>query len=132
MQDKAVMIVLLIVLSITLVFQTTNNAFGIAVTPSFITIDLSGTANVNDFPYGITCDDPNYVWTTITAQGKLARIDKNTQAITLFDNNPASTSGREWYSDVYDSTSDDVFILERDNGLVLRYDKTGNSWTGIP
>jgi len=61
------MIVLLIVLSITLVFQTTNNAFGIAVTPSFITIDLSATPNVNDFPYGITCDDPNYVWATISS-----------------------------------------------------------------
>ena len=111
------------VLLFTLGLQTTNNAEGQVITQtetSFLTIDLSGTANVNDFPYGITCDDPNYVWTTITAQGKLARIDKNTQAITLFDNNPASTSGREWYSDVYDSPSDDVFILERDNGLVLR------------
>ena len=129
---KSVILGILAVLLVIIVSQTTNNASGVLSTPSYITIPLSDTPNPNDFPYGITCDDPNYAWVTIHSQGKLARIDKTTQAVTFFDNNPLSTSGREWYSVVYHSASDDLFVNERDNGLVLRYDKSGNTWTNIP
>lgn len=128
---KPLFLGLFAVLSIIMLSQTTNYAFG-AVIPTFLTIDLSGTPNLNDFPYGITCDDPNYAWVTITSQGKLARIDKNTQSITLFDNDPSSASGRDWYSDDYEPTSGDIFVVERDNGLVLRHDPELNSWTNIP
>ena len=62
----------------------------------------------------------------------LVRIHKSTHSTTIFDNDAASTNGRNWYSAVYDSTSGDVFINERDNGLILRYDPELNSWTNIP
>lgn len=104
----------------------------VAQTTDFLTIDLSSTPVTTDFPYGITCDDPNYVWVTITGQGKVARIDKSTRSVSLFDNVPSSGAGREWYSVVYHSTSNDLFVNERDNGLVLRYDKDTDTWTNIP
>src|SRR3990167_897020 len=114
--------------------QTTNNAEGqiLQTDTSFLTIDLSSTGNPSDFPYGITCDDPIYCWSTIHANGMLVRIHKGTHSTTIFDNDAASTNGRNWYSAVYDSTSCDVFINERDNGLILMYDPELNSWTNIP
>lgn len=125
---------IILVFSVIVALFGLNQVYGqvVSETPSYLTIDLSSSANPTDFPYGISCDDASYAWMTITGQGKLARIDKNTQSVSLFDNDLASTSGREWYSVVYEPNTDDLFVNERDNGLVLRYDKTGNTWTNIP
>lgn len=115
-----------------IISMNTVNAQVVSSTPTFQTIDLSSTPIPNDFPYGITCDDSAYVWVTIHGQGKLVRLAKSDRSVTLFDNIPSSGSGREWYSVVYEPNSDDLFVNERDNGLVLRYDKTSNTWTNIP
>lgn len=127
----------IVILSVFLLFLgiisvNTVNAQVVSSTPTFQTIDLSSTPVPNDFPYGITCDDSAYTWMTIHGQGKLVRIAKSDRSVTLFDNIPSSGSGREWYSVVYEPNSDDLFVNERDNGLVLRYDKSSDTWTNIP
>ncbi|KKQ99347.1 MAG: hypothetical protein UT24_C0024G0022, partial [Candidatus Woesebacteria bacterium GW2011_GWB1_39_12] len=130
MQDKAVMIVLLIVLSITLVFQTTNNAYGAVTTPTFTTIDVSGTFNVNDYLFGITCTDATYRYVALYSQGKLVRIDRSTNAVTFFDNN-AVAAGEDWYSLVTDPVSGKIFVNERDTGRSLSFNPSTGLFTSF-
>jgi len=108
-----------------------HNASAVSITPSFITMDISSSPNSNDFPYGIDCSDPNYVYVTIFAQGALGRIDKTTQAFTLFDNDNVA-SGEDWYSTVRDPSSGKIFINEKDTGRLRVFDPTSSTFATVP
>lgn len=100
---------------------------------TFTTIDLTGQLNTNDFPYGIDCTDPNYVYMTIHNQGLIVKIDKLTKSYTIIPDPKTVSSGQDFYSIVSDSNGK-KYINERDNGIVWQYDPTlsGNSaWTRI-
>lgn len=93
-----------------------------------ITIDLSGQPNTNTFPYGICYDGTQYVWVLIFASGQLARIDKGTSSVTIFDND-SGTSGFDWYSCAYKDGK--IYITEKDTGRMRIYTVSTNSWTTI-
>lgn len=123
---------LLIVLFLTSVFTTyAPEANAVATAPSYINIDLSGTLNVVDFPYGIDCSDSTYVYQTIHNQGLLVRIDRSTQAVTLISDPENVVSGQDFYAIVRD-TSGNLFINERDNGELWKYVPSSGTWTRIP
>ena len=118
------------VLSFIILSQTTNYAFG-ATVPSFITMDISGTPNPNDFPYGIDCSDSQYVYGTLFAQGAVYRIDKATKAVTIFDNN-AVASGEDLYSIVRHPVSGKLYMNEKDTGRTQVFNPSGSTFTIIP
>lgn len=119
-----------------------KRAFAATTTPStsYINIDLNTYApnNPTDFLYGITCDDPNYVYTLIYKQGKVAVIDKTNQTIIgAYDDPEGPTpAGRGFYSITKDPVTGALFVNEQNNGKVWRIDPThiGNAsgWTSIP
>lgn len=135
--EKNLLSILLVGLLVAGIFATTTmapqRAFA-ATANSFITVDLSGTLNPNDFPYGIDCSaDANYVYMAIYNQGIIAKIDKNTkQVVALLDDTAGPvTDGQGFYSISNDSNGN-LFINERNNGKVWKYSTAGDTWTEIP
>lgn len=98
---------------------------------SFIDIDLSGSLNPTDSPFGIDCTDPNFCYVTINLQGMLAKIDKTTLAVTLIEDDELVSSGQDFYAIVKNPTDDKYYILERDSGQMKVYDVSDNSFTNI-
>ncbi len=100
--------------------------------PETINIDLSGTANPSDFPYGIECDaDPNFCFISIHSQGILAKIDKTTKAVTLIaDSLESASGGKDFYAITTDGNGN-LFIPERDNGEVKKYNINTDTWSRI-
>lgn len=124
---------LLVILPIFLfVFIGFNNVYGQISqnAPTFQTIDISSTPNVNDLPYGITCDDSTYRYMTLFSQGALVRVNKANNSVTIFDNDNVS-SGEDWYS-VVRTTSGKLFINEKDTGLVRVFDTGTNTFSSFP
>ncbi len=108
----------------------------------FIKINLNGTLNPGDTPFGIECGDPNFVYVTIFEQGLLAKISKTENAsgnhqVQLIDDPDLQDQpfGQHFYSIVRDPNTGDLFINEVDNGKAWRFDPTApleTAWTRIP
>lgn len=96
--------------------------------PSVITID----AGPGDFPYGINCDDANYVYVTLFRDGKLAKIDKDTKAVLDIIDNPQTGEFQQGFYSVARDASGNLWINERDGGKVWKYEPASSTWTPIP
>ncbi len=83
----------------------------------------------DDEPFGIDCGtvEDQFVYVTVLNQGLLARIDKNTNNTQIF-NNPddelfqALDISQEFYSIQRDPNSGHLYINERANGKLWRFD----------
>jgi|APSaa5957512535_1039671.scaffolds.fasta_scaffold01088_14 YVTN family beta-propeller protein len=122
-----VLLLSLLVISMALSFPT-QNAFAAT---SFVNVDISGSPNPNDIPYGIVCNDDDHRWITIEAQGALARIDKSDSSVTLF-NDDADVSGENWRGVTLNNDTGVLYIQERDNGKVKTFDTNSNAWGTVP
>ncbi|MFQ5941867.1 MAG: hypothetical protein ACE5KA_09250, partial [Nitrososphaerales archaeon] len=99
----------------------------------FIDIDLSGTANPADFPFGIECGDPDFVYVTIFSQGLLAKINKSTKLVEeLIDDPEGSEAGQNFYSIARSPNPGELFINERDSGRAWRFDPSTSMWNVTP
>jgi hypothetical protein len=118
-----------------------------AAQPVFITVDLSDVdetltdptkaKNPEDFPYGIECGDPNFVYITIHNQGLLAKISKaDPTNISLIDQpDEQVVGGQDFYSVERDPNTGNLFINERDTGELWRFipsQPIATAWTRIP
>ncbi|MFY3741271.1 MAG: hypothetical protein HMLIMOIP_001725 [Candidatus Nitrosomirales archaeon] len=107
-------------------------------TVDFITIDLSGTADPTDSPAGIECGEPDFVYVTIQRQGLLAKINKDTREVVELIENPDSEifgSFQNWFDVTRDPSTGNLFIIERDNGKLWRFDPAApreTAFTRIP
>ncbi|MFQ5941684.1 MAG: hypothetical protein ACE5KA_08320, partial [Nitrososphaerales archaeon] len=99
----------------------------------FIDIDLSGTPNPADFPFGIECGDPDFVYVTIFSQGLLAKINKSTKVVEeLIDDPEGSGGGQNFYSIARSPNPGELFINERDSGRAWRFDPSTSMWNVTP
>lgn len=111
-----------------------------ATTNDFINIDLNqfGPDNVNDFPYGINCDDPNHVYVTLFGQGRLVEINKANGTVLASYNDPEGniSGGQGFYSIARDPNTGNLFINEQNNGKVWKVNPTDanntSGWRAIP
>lgn len=94
---------------------------------SFINI-----ASGSDFPYGINCSDPDYVYVTIFRDGRLAKIDKDTKAVLDVIDNPQTGAFQQGFYSIARDGDGNLWINERDNGKVKKYDPVLDVWTTIP
>ncbi|MFQ5970508.1 MAG: hypothetical protein ACE5J2_08460 [Nitrososphaerales archaeon] len=110
---------------------------------SFIDVQekLDEEGFLDDFPFGIECRDPNSVYVTVFEQGLLARIDKDTRVVVEIIDDPdteivALTIGTQNFFDITrDPSTGNLFINERDNGKLWRFDPSApleTAWTRIP
>ncbi len=113
---------------------TYTNVNGQGLELQHIDVDLSNTANPNDFPFGIECGDPNFVYMTIFNQGLLAKVDKVTHAVQLIDDPDfqGEPSGQEFYGIARDPNTGNLFNNEVDNGKMWRFEPASSTWTRIP
>lgn len=114
-----------------------------AVTLSFITIDLSDvdptltdtskSKNTDDFPFGIECGDPEFVYVTIFKQGLLAKINKNTRVVEQLIDQPDEQviAGQNFYSITRDPNSGNLFMIESSNGELWRFEPSTSVWNRI-
>ena len=89
-----------------------QNAFAV----EFVNVSLTGTLNVNDFPYGIECSDNVYVYMTLFEQGALARINKSTLATQVIQDDELNASGEGFYSISRNPNNGDLLINKADKG----------------
>lgn len=102
-----------------------------ATSTSFVNVDISGTLNPNDQPFGIECSGTD-VYMTVFQQGLLARINKDTKAVSLIQHPEGpEVAGRGFYSLARDS-SGNIYVNEVNAGRVLRFNPTSETWTAIP
>lgn len=99
---------------------------------SFVDVPLTGSLNVNDFPYGIECSDDTYVYMTIFQQGALARIHKQTLATTIIPDNENNASGDDFYSISRNPNNGDLLINKADKGEVAIYHTSSSTWNKYP
>lgn len=100
----------------------------------FINVDLTQPPSIttDDFPYGITCDDPDFIYMTIFSQGLLAKINKQTRVVEeLIDDPEGSTEGQGFYGIARDSTGN-LFINELASGRAWRFEPSTSTWTLFP
>jgi hypothetical protein len=130
--DKNLILLSVILLITFMIYaEQTNHVFGdvTVITPSYTSINISGTPNTNDFPYGI-CSDGTYRYMTLFSHGSLVKILISDNSYTIYDNN-AVASGEDWYSCVV--ASGKVYINEKDTGLVRVFNISTNTYgTSIP
>jgi hypothetical protein len=113
----------------------------------FIEINLDNTLNPGDYPIGITCDDPDFVYATIFEQGLLARINKADTSDVVLINDPETfggdiilqQTGQGFYSIARDTATGAFFVNEVGNGKIWRFDPSvpdattnPDAWTNIP
>ncbi|GEM_PF-4024576 len=115
-----------------------------AVTLSFITIDLSDvdptltdtskSKNADDFPFGIECGDPEFVYVTVFKQGLLVKINKNTRAVEQLIDQPDEqvTVGQNLYSITRDPNTGNLFMIESSNGELWKFEPSSLVWTRVP
>jgi hypothetical protein len=104
---------------------------------SFINIDLSNTPNPDDFPFGIECGDPQFVYVTIFDQGLLAKIDKfSGQVVELIDDPDGPVAfGQAFYSIGRDPNTGNLFVNEETHGKAWRFSPylpQDSAWSRIP
>ncbi|MGH9879136.1 MAG: hypothetical protein ACRD5H_16020, partial [Nitrososphaerales archaeon] len=103
-----------------------------AQTVSFIDLTealTNGNFDPDDDPFGIDCGnvEDQFVYVTVLTQGLLARIDKNTNDTQIF-NNPDDQLfqdlfiPQEFYSVQRDPNTGNLFVNERVNGKLWRFD----------
>ncbi|MGH9922186.1 MAG: hypothetical protein ACRD38_05500, partial [Nitrososphaerales archaeon] len=112
--------------------------------PTFLEIDLtdvdptltdpSKSKNADDFPFGIECNDPQFVYVTIFKQGLLAKINKSTRIVEQFFDQPDEqvVSGQNLYSITRDDNTGNLFMNEVGNGELWRFEPASSAWTRIP
>src|SRR5687767_1160944 len=73
---------------------------------SNVNVDISETANPGDYLVGITCEDPDYLYTTLLNQGAIVKIDKDSRSVLGIFNDPSGNiaSGQDFYSIVRDGS----------------------------
>src|SRR3990167_7603839 len=126
-------IAVITILLFTLGLQTTNNAYGVVTTPTFLDIDVSARPTANgDYAFGLTCDDPTYRYASIFSSGAILRITKADNSYTIFDNN-AIAAGEDWYSTVQVLNANKVYSNEKDTGKLQVFNTLTNTFgTPIP
>lgn len=116
-----------------LLFAVNTQAYAqlAATEPTYTSVDLSGTLNLNDSPYGISCVDPDYVYMTIDAQGLLVRFAKSDKTVTILPDNNAVSGGENFYAIARDG-SGKLYMNARDWGIVWQFNPSTEVWTPIP
>ncbi len=148
MEQKLKKRLLSIALGISLLLSVAAYGRAGAVSLSFIDITnsaayMNGGFDPSDFPFGIECNDTNFVWVTIHNQGLIAKIDKNVidpstnlpLVEAVFQDPDAfitTVPSQNFYSVARDNNTGDLYINERDNGKVWRFDPSQIAWTRIP
>ncbi len=100
----------------------------------FINVDLSQPPSIttDDFPFGITCDDPDFVYMTIFHQGLLAKVNKQTKVVEqLIDDPEGPTEDQNFYGIARDG-SGNLFINELSSGRAWRFEPSSENWTLFP
>jgi hypothetical protein len=92
----------------------------------------------DDTPIGIECGDPTFVYVTINSQGLLARIEPIDIVVVDIIDDPdtnAIINTQNFYSIARDPNTNNLFINERDNGKLWRFNPSApleTAWDRIP
>ena len=105
-----------------------NDAYAV----SFVDVPLTGSLNVNDFPFGIECSDDVYVYMTLFEQGGLARINKSTLATEVIQDDELNASGEGFYSISRNPNNGDLLINKADKGEIVVFHTSDETWDKYP
>lgn len=106
----------------------------------FIDIDaaIAAAGFAADFPFGIACGDPNFVYVAVHDQGLLAKIDINTRNVVAIINDPETSSlvqPQNFFGITRDPSTGNIFISEENNGKAWRFNPFAipqTAWSPIP
>jgi hypothetical protein len=112
-------------------FLTSKQAMGEL---SNVEIDVSTSANPQDYPFGIDCNDPDSAWLTLYLQGALVKIDKDSKSVSgIFDDPKGSIPiGQNFFGVAIDPATGNVFTADEKFGLAWRFNPNSVTWTSSP
>jgi hypothetical protein len=85
-----------------------------------------------NIPYQITCDPTADVYMSMYNDGEIAKVSKDSKAVTIYQANDGQKIGSNFYSIDYDPNSRRVFVNEQSTGLLWQYAVDTNTWFAFP